>query len=58
VIVSTRASAAAGMLLVFTAPVALTGIARRPSISTRFRFAPSPRKLTVLAPGVRVEPAK
>ncbi len=58
VIVSIRAMAADGIVLMLTAIEALIGIARRPSSSTKFRFAPRPRRLNVAAPGVRWDPAK
>ena len=45
VIVSTRAMAADGIVLMLTAIEALIGIARRPSSSTKFRFGPRPRRL-------------
>ena len=54
VIVSTRATAADGIELMLIAPSAFTGMPRRPSISTRLRFAPRPRRLKVDAPGVFV----
>src|SRR6185369_14580863 len=56
VIVSMRAMAADGIVLMLTAIDALIGIARWPSSSTRLRFAPRPRRLNVAWPGVRVEP--
>jgi len=58
VIVSMRAMAADGIVLMLTAIEALIGIARRPSSSTKFRFEPRPRRLNVAAPGVRWDPAK
>ena len=54
VIVSTRATAAEGIELMLIAPSAFTGMPRRPSIKTRLRFAPRPRRLKVDAPGVFV----
>ncbi len=53
---STRWIAAAGMELMSTAILAFTGIARRPSISTRLRLGARPRKLSVEAPAVSVDP--
>ena len=53
-ITSTRWMAPEGIEFVSTTIVGLTGIARRPLMSTRFRFAPRPRKLTVDAPTVFV----
>jgi hypothetical protein len=50
VITSTRWTAAEGIELMSTTPVPLTGMPRRPSISTRFRFDPSWRRLTVEMP--------
>src|SRR5690606_10641241 len=49
VIVSTRAIAADGIVLMLTAPDALTGMPRRPSSSARLRFAPRPPRCSVAA---------
>jgi hypothetical protein len=49
---STRSMAEAGIELVSTTPDAFTGVARRPSINTKFRLGPRPRKLTVETPVV------
>ena len=46
VISSTRWIAAAGIMFVSTNIAALVGCARLPSISTRLRFGPRPRRLT------------
>jgi hypothetical protein len=54
VIVSTRCTAAEGIELMLIAPSALTGMPRRPLMSTKLRFAPRPRRLKVEAPGVFV----
>jgi hypothetical protein len=58
VMTSTRSMAAAGIVFKSTAIVALTGIARYPSSSTRLRFGPRPRRLSIAAPDVTVEPVK
>ncbi len=52
--ISTRSSAAEGIVETSTVPLALPGVPRRPSISTRVRLAPTPRSETVEAPGVLV----
>ena len=52
--ISTRWMAAEGIELMSTTPVPLIGVGRRPSISTRFRLAPSWRRLTVEMPGVEL----
>ncbi len=52
--ISTLSSAAAGMEFVSMISVELTGCARRPSIRTRVRFAPRPRRLMDETPGVLV----
>ena len=52
--ISTRSTAAEGIVLMSTTPVALPGVARRPSISTKLRLAPRPRSEMLAEPGVLV----
>ncbi len=51
VITSTLSIAAAGIVLTSTTRKELTGCGRRPSIRTRLRFEPKPRRSSVAAPG-------
>ncbi len=57
VIVSTRSMAADGMVLMSMISAAFAGCARRPSISTRVRFGPMPRRFTLPIPSEAVGPA-
>jgi hypothetical protein len=52
--ISTRSTAAAGIVLTSTTIEALEGVVRRPLIRTRLRFAPRLRSETVAEPGVLV----